>query len=74
MEFSQSIQMDFHSSIDLLKKVANHPERLSKPQKRFLWRAAALTVFVMTVAFIRVRLMGGAPKFSRYYNFGRSEL
>jgi hypothetical protein len=60
------MQMDFHSSIDLLKNVASHPERLSKPQKRFLSRAAALTVFVVAVAFIRVILMGGAPKFSRY--------
>ena len=59
--------MDFNSSIDLLKNAASHPERLSKPQKRFLLRAAALTVFMITVAFNRVRLMGGAPKFSRYW-------
>ena len=60
------MQMDFNSSIDLLKNAASHPERLSKPQKRFLFRAAAMTVFMIAVAIIRVRLMGGAPKFSRY--------
>ena len=58
--------MDFNSSIELLKNAASHPERLSKPHKRFLLRAAAMTVFMIAVAFIRVRLMGGAPKFSRY--------
>ena len=58
-------QMDFHSLFHLLKNLTSHPEKLSKPQRRFLLRAAALIVFVLAVAFIRMKLMQGTPTFSR---------